>query len=183
MPFQALRSGNITLHLITEANADEVLDMFAVFPDADELLKEIKENYLPEYEDEQRTQYGFYTTVGDKLAGLSLLSVDSFNERRGSTGADTLLHMRGKGIAPMSKPHLFYLGFELLGLNRIETGCLVSNISSKRSIEKTAGFQFEGIMRESGLNDKGDLEDQYLFSILRKDWQKIYYSVKVEVIH
>lgn len=182
MSFKALHSGNITLHLITDENKDEVLGMFSGFPDSPELLEEINENYLPEYEDGQRTQYGFYTVMNNELAGLSLLNVDSFKERRGSTGADTLLHMRGKGVAPLPKPHLFHLGFELLGLNRIETGCLISNIASRRSIGKTPGFLLEGIMRESGLNDNGELEDQYLYSILRRDWLRLYYTIKVEVL-
>ena len=88
-----------------------------------------------------------------ELAGLSLLGIDDWKQSRGYTGADTLAHMRGKGVAPRSKPHLFYLAFEILGLNRLETGCFVSNLASKKSIEKTAGFQFEGIKRESGLNE------------------------------
>ncbi len=183
MLFKALSSGSVVLHLITEENAATVITMFSGFPDSKELIAEIKENYLPEYEDEKQIQYGFYTLLNNELAGLSLLSVDSFKECIGSTGADTLMHMRGKGVAPGSKPHLFYLAFELLQLNRVETGCLVSNLSSKRSIEKTPGFQLEGIQRESGINEKGEFEDQYIYSILKRDWLKLYDKTKVEVIY
>jgi RimJ/RimL family protein N-acetyltransferase len=120
--------------------------------------------------------------LGNELAGMTLLTVDSWEERAGSTGADVFRHMRGRGVTPRSKAHLFYLAFELLGLNRVATGCRVSNLSSKRSIEKTRGFQFEGIMRESGLNDAGEFEDEYLYAILRRDWLQLYDKSLVTVL-
>lgn len=182
MLFKALSSGSITLHLITEENLQAVYAMFSGFPDSNELLAELKENYTPDYDEEnRRIQYGFYAMLNDQLAGLSLLSVDSFKECIASTGADTLLHMRGKGVAPGSKPHLFYLAFEILRLNRVETGCLISNHASKRSIEKTPGFVFEGIQRESGINDNGEFEDQYIYAILKRDWVNLYGNTKVQV--
>lgn len=88
-----------------------------------------------------------------------------------------------KALRPGSKPHLFYLAFEILRLNRVETGCLVSNIASKRSIEKTPGFQFEGVRRESGINDHGEFEDQYMYSILKRDWLKLYDKASVQVFY
>jgi RimJ/RimL family protein N-acetyltransferase len=129
-----------------------------------------------------RTKYGFYAMPDNQLAGFSLLGISDVKLHKGYTGADTLLHMRGKGIAPRSKPHLFYLAFEILQLHRLESGCLVSNIASKRSIEKTKGFQFEGVMRESGINDAGEFEDEYLYAILKKDWMKHYDKSVVKMI-
>lgn len=181
--FKAIYSDSITLHLITEENLDEVCRMFYGFPDSADMLEELNESYLPEYEDGKRMRYGFYAMLENDLAGLSLLDVDDWQTLTGSTGADILLHMRGKGVAPRSKPHLFYLAFEILGLNRIETGCFVSNLASKKSIEKTAGFQFEGTMRQSGLNDYGKLEDEHLYAILRQDWVKYYDKTRVEMIY
>ena len=180
--FKTLYSDSITLHLINEDNLDEVKNLFTGFPDSPELLKEISENYLPQYENGIRTNYGFYAMEADKLAGLSLLGIHSWYERKGYTGADTLLHMRGKGIAPRSKPHLFFLAFELLGLNRVETGYVISNLASRRSIEKTPGFQFEGVMRQSGINDQGAFEDEHLYAILRSDWLALYDKSAVTVI-
>ena len=112
---------------------------------------------------------------------MCLLSVDEWSQRCGSTGADVFQHMRGRGVTPRSKPHLFYLAFELLGLNRVATGCFVSNLSSKRSIEKTAGFQFEGISRESDINAQGDFEDEYIYAILKRDWLRLYDPRQIEV--
>lgn len=178
----ALYADSIMLHLITEENLPFVLEIFSGFPDSKDIIQEIEENYVPEYEDGRRIKFGFYSIFEGQLAGLSLLGVSDWKAKKGYTGADTLLHMRGQGIAPRSKPHLFYLGFEMLGLNRLETGCLVSNFASRRSIEKTAGFVFEGVSRESGINDAGEFEDEYLYAILRKDWLRLYGRVEVKVI-
>lgn len=59
----------------------------------------------------------------------------------------------------------------------------VSNLSSKRSIEKMRGFQFEGIMRKSGINDAGEFEDEYLYAILRRDWLTLYDKSLVTVLY
>jgi RimJ/RimL family protein N-acetyltransferase len=180
--FTALYADGITLHLINEDNLEQMHDLFSGFEDSEVMLTEIKENYLPTYENGVRVNYGFYATADGQPAGLSLLGIHSWRERKGYTGADTLLHMRGRGIAPRSKPHLFYLAFEMLGLHRIETGYVVSNTASRRSISKTPGFRFEGVMRESGINDKGEFEDEHLYAILRSDWEKLYDKAVVQVI-
>jgi RimJ/RimL family protein N-acetyltransferase len=181
---KALRFDSIELVLIDEENAAAARSMFEGFPDSDYMLSEINESYLPEFDESQRrTKYGFYSLLNGELAGLSLLGIDCWKTSRGYTGADTLIHMRGRGVAPRSKPHLFYLAFELLGLNRLETGCFVSNAASKKSIEKTAGFQFEGIRRESGVNDDGEFEDELFYGILRRDWLGLYDKTQIEVVY
>lgn len=181
---KAIHSDSITLYPINEDNAAEVRAMFEGFADSDYMLSEIEESYLPEFDKTgRRTKYGFYSLLNEELAGLSLLGVDCWKNSRGYTGADTLIHMRGKGVAPRSKPHLFYLAFEILKLNRLETGCFVSNIASKKSIEKTAGFQFEGTTRQSGLNDDGEFEDEYRYAILRQDWVKHYDKTQIQIFY
>ncbi len=179
---KALYSDSITLHLIDEDNLADVCVMFQGYPDSRDMLQELLQNYLPQYEHGRRTNYGFYILLADELAGMTLLSIDRWPERIGSTGADIFTHMRGRGVAPRSKPHLFYLAFEVLGLNRVVTGCLISNKSSKRSIEKTAGFQFEGTSRESGINDEGEFEDEYMYAILKRDWLKLYDTSQIQLI-
>lgn len=179
----AMRHGPLTLHRITEANFAEVLTMFDGFADTEYMRDELTESYQPTCDDEGRqTKYGFYATLDGVLAGAVLLGIDEWPNGPGYTGADVLTHMRGRGVAPGSKPMLFYLGFELLGLNRIATGCFVSNTSSRRSIEKTPGFLFEGRMRESGRNDDGQFEDEYLYAILRSDWLRLYDPSQIEVL-
>ncbi|MEP6903155.1 MAG: GNAT family protein [Actinomycetota bacterium] len=181
--FKAIYYDSITLHLITEGNFAKVRTMFKGFPESDYMLAELDASYRPKFEDGKCVRYSFYVMLGNDLAGLTLLDIDDWETRAGSTGADMLVEMRGKGVAPRSKPHLFYLAFEILGLNRVATGCFVSNLSSKKSIEKTVGFQFEGTMRQSGLNDDGELEDEHLYAILHEDWLKYYNQNRIEVIY
>lgn len=183
LKFRALRRGNITLHRIDADNFPSVRRMFTGYPDSDYMLKEMDESYVPRYDSSgRRTIYGFYSMLNGELAGASLLGIGDWDELRGYTGADTLLHMRGRGVAPGSKPHLFYVGFHLLGLHRIETGCLVSNIASQRSIEKTPGFQFEGILRSFERNEQGEFEDERYYAILREDWLRLYDPNEIDVI-
>jgi ribosomal-protein-serine acetyltransferase len=181
--FRALRCGGITLHRIDEDNLHEVRVSFAGLPDSAYMLAELEANYRPEYDDQRRqTLYGFYTTQAGELVGASLLGVSSFAEARAFTGADTLLHKRGQGIAPASKPALFYLGFALLGLNRIETGCFASNVSSRRSMEKTPGLVYEGTLRQYARNAAGVFEDEHRFAIVRSDWIALYGRTPIEVV-
>ncbi len=181
---KSMRYGDLELHLINTEGADEVRTMLQNEPDSQELVEELDENYLPKYDDEnRRTVYGFYILKGAKLAGLSLLEVDSWPDMRGSTGADILPHMRGQGLAPAAKIGLFHLAFALLELNRIDTGHFVSNRASQRSIEKTPGFQLEGLLREYGRNPEGQFEDTLYYGIIRRDWLDLYKDAAVEVIY
>jgi ribosomal-protein-serine acetyltransferase len=181
--FSALRQGAITLHRITASNLALTRSLFTGFEDSAYLLEEITTSYRPEYDTEGRqTLYGFYSTLYETLAGASMLGISSWQEARGFTGADTLLHMRGRDVAPQSKPLLLYLGFELLELHRIETGCFVSNLASRRSIEKTPGMCFEGTLRQYARNAQGEFEDERRYAILRQDWLRSYDRSTIEVV-
>jgi hypothetical protein len=106
--FVALRADAITLHLISQANADEVRAMLRGFVESEYMLRELNQSYVPQYDSEgRRRKYGFYATLHGELAGLQLLGVSSWDDARGYTGADVFMHMRGRGVTPHSKPHLF----------------------------------------------------------------------------
>ncbi|MBZ0298773.1 MAG: GNAT family N-acetyltransferase [Anaerolineae bacterium] len=183
LPFCALRRGPITLHLINADNFPDVRRMFTGFTDSAYMLREMDTSYLPKYDTSgRRILFGFYAMLDGELAGGSLLGISDWDNLHGFTGADTLLHMRGRGVAPGSKPHLFYLGFHRLGLNRIETGCFVSNKASRRSIEKTPGFVYEGTLRRFSRNEQGEFEDERRYAILREDWVKLYNPTEIEEI-
>ncbi|HEU4453186.1 MAG TPA: GNAT family protein [Longimicrobium sp.] len=183
-PFRALRTGPLVLRLIEEEMLDALLAETARYPDAADLEHELRTSYLPEYgRDGRRTTYGFATEREGVLVGFSLLAVDSWEDARGSTGADTISAFRGQGIAPASKPALFHLGFAMLGLHSIATGCADSNASSRRSIEKTPGFVYERTSRESARREDGEgFEDEHHWSILRPDWERLYDPSAVEVL-
>jgi RimJ/RimL family protein N-acetyltransferase len=181
--FNALSADSILLTLINEDNLAEAREMFSGFPDSEYMLGELERSYIPRYDEQgRRTKYGFYIHYNDQLAGLTMLGIDNWQHRRAYTGADILSHRRGRGITPLCKPLLFYLAFEILDMNRVETGCFVSNTASKRSIEKTPGFKLEGILREYCRNEKGGFEDEYRYSILKKEWAKLYDTKSIKII-
>lgn len=174
--FTRLQNDMVTLHLITSNNLNLILEQISNYHEASYFRSEITAHYTPRYDTKgRRNRWGFYTTQNDELVGFSLLGINSWDDKRGYTGADTLPHQRGKRIAPASKPHLFYLGFYLLGLNRIETGCFVRNDASRRSIEKTPGFVFEGTLRQYAWDRVTKrFEDELRYAILRDTWQALY---------
>lgn len=181
--FKVLWHGDLDLRLIEPEMLDEIEGWLPSHPEGATLREELRRSYLPRYDAEgRRTKWGFYALLRGEPAGFSLLGVSSWPDLRGYTGADTLPAFRGRGVAPGSKPHLFHLGFALLGLNRIETGCFASNHSSRRSIEKTPGFVFEGVLREYARNEAGELEDERRYALLRRDWVELYGPGMVEVI-
>lgn len=183
-PFTGLRDDTLTLHLITPDTLATVLDQVQQYEEAEYFIHEVSTHYVPRYDAQgRRNRWGFYAMLDHELVGFSLLGVSSWEDKRGYTGADTLPHHRGKRIAPASKPHLFYLAFHLLGLNRIETGCFVRNESSRRSIEKTPGFVFEGVLRQFAWDSvTGRFEDELRYSILREEWATLYQADAIEVI-
>ncbi|WP_187027609.1 GNAT family N-acetyltransferase [Persicimonas caeni] len=176
----SLTHGAITLHLITEQSVAELEEYLRDNRDSQTFIDAVRAHYLPRYDAEgRRTKWGFYAVNDGEVVGCSLLGIGSWPVRRGYTGAFTLPEMRGRGIAPGSKPHLFYLGFELLGLHRIETGCNASNLASKRSIEKTPGFRFEGTLRGYARGDDGEFEDEHRYAIVREDWKALYEPAEI----
>lgn len=183
LEFKGLRSGDLVLELIEQSDLTRLDDLIDAFDEADYFREELHRSYAPVFDKTgMRTKYGFSVLRRGELAGFCLLGVDSWKHRRAHTGADTFPHMRGRGIAPASKPLLFYLAFELLKLNRVETGCATSNLSSRKSIEKTRGFELEGVLRGYCLNQKGGYDDEFRYSILREDWLRLYEPSEIEVI-
>jgi ribosomal-protein-serine acetyltransferase len=174
--FTALQNSTLTLNLITPENLESILERVNQYEEADYFTREVSAHYMPRYDSKgRRNRWGFYATRNGELVGFSLLGVNSWEDKRGYTGADTLPHQRGNRIAPAAKPHLFYLGFHLLGLNRIETGCFVRNEASRRSIEKTPGFVFEGTLRQFAWDSvTGRFEDELRYAILRETWERLY---------
>jgi RimJ/RimL family protein N-acetyltransferase len=166
----SLQDATITLLRIHASNSAGLRSMLLANGAPESMLADFDRSYQPRFDPSGRlTKFGFCTFMDGQLVGLSLLGVRDWTVPCGYTGADTLPAYRGRGIAPASKPHLFYLGFALLGLTRIETGCAVSNRASQRSIEKTAGFVYEGRVSKDP-----PAEDEFRYAIMRERWAALY---------
>lgn len=74
-----------------------------------------------------------------------------------------------QGLVTEAAYTLIKLGFERMGLNRIEARCNPENIGSARVMEKI-GMRFEGILREQ-VYFKEKFEDLKMYSILRREYE------------
>ena len=77
---------------------------------------------------------------------------------------------RGRGAGTEAQRQLVDLFFRHTTTNRVEAHTDVENIAEQRALEK-AGFTREGMTRGAQWRD-GAYHDGYLYSILRKDWEK-----------
>ena len=71
----------------------------------------------------------------------------------------------GRGLASAAVHELVVIGFEELGLHRIEAGTAVVNVPSQRVLEKN-GFRRVGLL-ERHLLLHGQWVDHYLFELVR----------------
>jgi ribosomal-protein-alanine N-acetyltransferase len=74
-----------------------------------------------------------------------------------------------RGIMTEALQALLDLGFERMGLNRVEAHTMPLNVASSRLLEKL-GFRCEGIMRQREFF-KGAYQDLALYSLLASDWR------------
>jgi len=178
---RALGADDLTLYRIHTGNLGFVEDSIRAMGDLT-LLPPLAKSYMPYPRIGRLVNFGFWIEFADAFVGLTLLCVSSWDNHHGFTTTHIAEPRRGMGFAPRTKPHLFHLGFAILGLNRIEAGCGISNSSSNRSIRKTPGFVFEGRLREYVLRTDGKYEDENRYAILRRDWLELYDSSSVSVI-
>ncbi|WP_270322003.1 GNAT family N-acetyltransferase [Weissella confusa] len=75
----------------------------------------------------------------------------------------------GKGIMTEALIAGIKIGFETLGLNRIQTDHAPENIGSGRVMEK-AGMQYEGTLRQFERLPNGQYVDSKIYSILSSDY-------------
>lgn len=77
----------------------------------------------------------------------------------------------GKGYATEALKELLAFGFNECQLHRIEAGCAVENIASRRVLEKV-GMTREGMKRKK-LLIRGQWVDNYFYAILEEDFLQL----------
>jgi [ribosomal protein S5]-alanine N-acetyltransferase len=76
----------------------------------------------------------------------------------------------GQGLVPEAASAVIRLGFEQLGLNRIQASHIIGNDASGRVLEKV-GMTYEGTLREVFLI-KGAFWTMKMYSILRREYHE-----------
>lgn len=103
------------------------------------------------------------------VIGVTGLSQFSRRDRRALVGTWFGRRYWGIGANQESKALMCHIGFDLLGLERIESVANVDNVRSRRGLEK-AGFVHEGVLR--GWHRHGERQlDVAIVSMLRDEWQ------------
>jgi ribosomal-protein-alanine N-acetyltransferase len=90
---------------------------------------------------------------------------------RGSIGYELARPFWRQGIMVEALTAILALGFESMGLNRIDAVVLPENIASIRLLEKL-GFCNEGLLRQYENWDSKGFVDLCMLSLLKKTWRK-----------
>ena len=106
------------------------------------------------------------TSEGDGVVGAVSLHLNA-KHRRGELGYWVGLPYWSRGYATEASAALLGLGFDVLGLNRIQAHHITRNPASGRVMQKL-GMEFEGISRQHILT-RGEFEDIALYAILSSD--------------
>src|SRR5205814_6531002 len=131
--------------------------------DAVEFLKRI----VPTYEDAGTKEWTWGIVVkenGKLIGGCSIFGEPE--HARAEIGYVIARPYWGQGLVTEAVREMLRLGFDELGLNRIEARCRPENIGSARVMEKN-GMTYEGTLREQ-MFVKGKYWDWKLYSILRR---------------
>lgn len=134
--------------------------------------------WVLEWSEEKKTNpRNFYTfsidlNTDNKFIGLIALNLAKANYKKGKIWLKLHSNYWNQGYGTESLKEMLKFGFRQLQLHRIEAGCAVQNIPSKKIIEK-AGMIQEGLFR-ANLPIRGQWVDNYEFAMLDTDYEKLY---------
>jgi RimJ/RimL family protein N-acetyltransferase len=106
--------------------------------------------------------------VGRVVGHVSLRLV-SREHRQGEVGFVLNPEYQGKGLATEAAAVMLDLGFDGLGLHRIEGRCDARNLPSVRVMERL-GMRREAHLRENEIF-KGEWGDELIYAILEHEWR------------
>jgi acetyltransferase, GNAT family len=114
---------------------------------------------------------GIIEADGCPVGLIGLLSIDKKNNKAEYYVMMGNTDFKGKGIAKEASRQIINYGFYELGLNRIYLFTEVKNDIAQKLFERV-GFTKEGCLR-ADLLSHGKFVDRYVYSILKKDWEKV----------
>jgi RimJ/RimL family protein N-acetyltransferase len=108
---------------------------------------------------------------GGQFVGAMTFFYRSTVHQRGELGYIILPQYAGRGFATEGARALLAIGFDQMGLHRIEAQCDARNVASARVMERI-GMRREGHMRENEFV-KGEWTDEVLCAMLHEEWTQI----------
>jgi RimJ/RimL family protein N-acetyltransferase len=177
MPIPTLQTAHLVLRPFTAddapavqrlAGAHEVASTTLTIPHPyeDGMAEEWIETHEAAWEAKKRVALAM-TAQGDGVVGCISLHLDS-KHQRGELGYWVGLPYWGRGYATEAAAAVLGLGFDVLGLNRIQAHHMTRNAGSGRVMQKI-GMEFEGIFRQLVLA-RGEFEDVAVYAILSSDY-------------
>ena len=103
-----------------------------------------------------------------RLAGTIGLSVNPL-ENHGEIGYWLASAYEGRGLVTRAAAAVLDVGFDRLGLHRMQIRAAVHNVRSRRVAERL-GFVEEGLIREQGLVSTGEYHDMVVYGMLDREW-------------
>ncbi|MDJ0356685.1 GNAT family N-acetyltransferase [Paenarthrobacter sp. PH39-S1] len=103
------------------------------------------------------------------VIGEVLLKWASAIDRQGELGFALHSAYHGRGLGAEAATAVLSLGFDQLGLHRIQAVCLIDNIKSARLLERL-GMRLEGHLVHS-VWFKGGWEDQLVYAMCEDEWR------------
>lgn len=135
------------------------------FKDATEVFMNLKRR------EKSTRQYMYGIYKNKELLGEIGLSDSSPQNKYGWVGYWLKKTARGSGIINKLLPTIEKLAFEDLGMNKLNLGCDVKNIASRKIAEKN-GYTLDGIMRDERMWPDGSFHDECEYSKLKSEWLK-----------
>lgn len=179
-----LRSGEIVLRPLVQADAEKLAPLFAD-PETVRYLGLAPMNMA-------QTRLHIATRIGEGQRGERLsfvleregvvlgsahLKISRVHSPHGSTGLwqgelgyALLPEAQGHGFGTLSARALLELGFGELGLRRITAQIYKANEVSRKVVEKQ-GMRLEGCAVKASLGDDGEWVDDMTYAILAEEWQ------------
>jgi ribosomal-protein-serine acetyltransferase len=111
---------------------------------------------------------GLAQPAGGQLAGTIGLSVNPL-ENNGEIGYWLASAYEGRGLVTRAAAAVLDVGFDRLGLHRMQIRAAVHNVRSRRVAERL-GFVEEGLIREQGLVSTGEYHDMVVYGMLDREW-------------
>lgn len=174
-----IQTNRLTLRDLLDKDLDNIHELLSLpetdqyntlgIPENVETTKNILTEWLITQRQNPRNSYILYieTTNTQKFIGLIALNIGKPKYKTAEVWYKIHKDNWNNGYATESLIRLVRYGFHNLNLHRIEAGCAVENIASKKVLEK-AGMVREGIKRKK-MPVKGHWVDNYFYAILEDD--------------
>jgi RimJ/RimL family protein N-acetyltransferase len=138
-------------------------------PNTEQQTREFVADSVAAWSQNPQTAYVYVVLAGEKVIGSGELNVQHPRFRRGAIGYGLHPDSWGRGYGTAIGRELLRIGFEDVGLHRIDATCDPRNLGSAAVLRKI-GMTYEGRQRQTMLIRDG-WRDSEMFSMLEDEWR------------